>query len=960
MNESPGNPQGYPSFLSLPKEIQGLIRQRSETIQKLIFWVTELFAEPVLPPDLENQRLCLRLVSSSLRNLRKEHPVQSYRFLKRLSDQIKMRTTGLMGTIEYLEFLGEFLAAANWNADISNGGQICSEASAIVNRLINRMGDGIDKLSPLDFARYRWPLVDTVTNIAYYYSRKGDLANAQESGALWRKLASDFWSAHGKFNLLILEIQIEMGKSPRDDSVISNLFDEGERYWLPVLHKAYSHEGTPGEGPHIWKYIDAKREYDLLRFQHDIQKANLSDVHVLAGILSTWTQQWKQQEKDDFDASDRQILFQIEIILYIAIQRCLRNLNNTTQIDLDLDLNIGKEWQFEDALETILQNQYHIDTHGLDVDNTLKQDNGWFFLGSLVELFAYRVDSIPELPWLWRSVAISHALHMMIDICQTALGWGDIERRVALVIFQQRTFYDQYMQSTRKLLGLTNISANNDQPPGMANSYAVTDYTLLDPVSDDATSTLSLLTELADLRDSLEDNNLRHVFEQIKSTNKLDIVSVKKIHMLDPQKNNDFLVEETRTFSNVKNTLIQVVVPYAYNGDTYIIQLQHDENRAPSQEIQEACIERVKSIMPTIFKKRKKPQWRVDFQTSGNQTQFQYVIRHMWQLGIPRDSGEFFRSILEPTSIAQRIDLSHVNRETLLREKWVPTIITLEGDDQAISVVNIGERDGHTLLAVRFWITPAHISYNLPPYDALCIVEISPDSRAFYQPIRLNAQTVDRLTNTNQALYQTQLTQLLRKIWANISDQGGSLACIHNGRLFQIYELWKVAAQTTFEVGVQDDGVTPLTTFTNTEVKLNFLVQIETPNGVSVQLIISSYKEQSTGNDIIYIWSMVSSWSADIGFISKWFSSILTDVRVKERYPFISDKTRVIWERNDSYTGKLPVSLIITRWHGINMRLCPTGEPITLDWIPDGTEVATYYASFIEKLYWHHRNEFKN
>jgi hypothetical protein len=720
-----------------------------------------------------------------------------------------------------------------------------------------------------------------------------------------------FSTAHRKFDLLILDIQILLRESPRDNSEIERLFEEAEEIGLPSLHEVYK-----ANVESMKLYASAEREYRLLRFQYECETADLTDGPTLASKLSEWRyikNHYEANEKE-YDQSDRQILFQIEIMVYIAIERYLRK-----AIDIDIDnphIDEARAASSDSEYMTIQEHHYRIDTSWLDVDNTLKQDNGWLFLGSLVDLFAYRVESLPknesdadEVTYA-RAISVSHALHMMLDIYQTALWKNEGGVTELTKIFKTRTFFQRYIENCRILM--TSIGACSS-----------------DTTDDDI---FQWLYRLIEHRDTLEKAHITHVTADIKATQKITILKIEKVHPKSDNEQEYYIEEEYPILDwekvqtgqeEGKKEKVQKE-QFKYNWTTYVISLIWGDI---SEEKEDECIATIRPLMPSIIRGWRRiaslKEWSL--WATADTTIFRTVITKMWHVGIPREWWDFFKSVLDPDSIAQRTTIAQVNKDDLMQAKWVPIIITMENNDPAISVVNMGEMEGYTYLAVRFWIIGENISYNLPPYDGICMVKVLPDGTWVRQWVHCNPKNVNWSENSNQSIYERQIEKIGAVI-GNKQDKAPEFPCIHNGRLWQIYELGEVITEQRFTMGENDTEV-----ITSTMKKKNFLVQIRTPEWVDVQLIISSYRDNATGKYIMYIGSMVTSGSVDINFISKWFSSILISEGLEGIFPWIKKETEIVWERNDSYKGKIQKVMSLKRWHDLNCRFCKT-DTVALDW----------------------------
>lgn len=926
----------YPSFNGLPKTVQNTIKWKALYLSYLDFCEKDLFWEPQIPSGIEKRQLYLAKVSHEISSLKVKYPAQAYKFLGKLFGVIN-NSVWLGHTIEYLEFLGEFLAAANWNADIATGEQISNNALVLLAEHLQYIAS--HPLTNRILYKYRWPLVTTVTNIAYYYSRRGDLAHAREYAALWQELSKKFSTAHRKFDLLILEIQLLLRENPRNHAEINRLFIEAEGTGLPSLHTVYK-----ASDESMKLYESAEREYTLLRFQYESEEADLTNGPILASRLTKWRvlKDSFDAKKTEYDASDRQILFQIEIIMYIAIQRYLRNVNkNQEHITIEMP-DIGPNspiWdeQRDTVYETILENHYRIDTTWLDVDKTMSQDNGWLFLWSIVDLFTYRVESLPTGEGYARAISVSHTLHMMLDIYQTALWKNEGSATELTRIFKTRTFYPRYIASCHELMasiGAYTTEANDDE-------------------------ILKWLYGLIRHRDTLEKAHITHVTQEITKIQKIDILKIEKIH---PQSSSeeDYYVEEGYIIrSNSESNGKEVNKRFEYNWWTYIISLVSESWGNITEEIIENCIAIIRPLMPSIIR-----GWHriADFEAEAgspspttNSAIFRTVITKMWHVGIPREWWDFFKSVLDPDSIAQRTSITQVTKDDLIWAKWVPIIITMSEDEPAISVVNMGEIDNCTYLAIRFWIIDANISYNLPPYDGICIVRILPDGTWSRQWIKCNPRSVSWRDNTrNQSLYEQQIERIGTVIGSK-SDQKLELSCIHSGNVWKVYELWEVITEQRFTFGVDEKQVV-----TSKVTKRNFLIQIKAPGEVDVQLIISSYKDNETGKFVMYIGSMVTSWGVDIMFISKWFSSMLIDesnqskLTGEKRFTELSENTVAEWERHEwkQDMGKAPKAIPLILWHAINSRRCKDNT-IVLDWMPmNCTPWWDLYSLLGYKLFW--------
>lgn len=422
----------FPGFGQLSARLQWAILSRSNYISKYTHSDSDFKEDPILPTETHQIPLYLAYLNNGIIEYRGKNPTQAYYFLSCLYQKLE-EIPDIKKSPEYLRFMSEWIAAVSNSADYSSWIQKTQEMENLIDQHIQRLFYSSDmstfeefKLSDNQIYLYRHTLLHLVENIAYFYSRIGNYEKAEKYISLWKLLSTKFSSAQTKFDLFILEISMMIDRWIYEWEDM-DLALKNANLGLKQLDKIY-HE----KHPHLIER--PKMKLRILEILLRVKKIEIGNIWEIANLMRERDELIKTSQNED-----KQHLFHIEVLLYIAIEKLQ---NDDELMEQAMVTNPG-------SLQFVLNGQKKINKKGFNVDHYLNGGNARFFLWSLIELFEHMTMNLIANPKPLPQTQIQ-VCHMMLDIYNIAIWTGN--RSINREIFKELPFYKQFMRCTHLLM----------------------------------------------------------------------------------------------------------------------------------------------------------------------------------------------------------------------------------------------------------------------------------------------------------------------------------------------------------------------------------------------------------------------------------------------------------------------------------------------------------------------------
>ncbi len=874
----------FRGFDALPDGLQKRFRGRQDNLSAESVNIQDFFWDPNIPDDDNELISYLERVNHCIIWFREIIPTQAYKFLASLYSKLRKKES-IHTSPAYLNMMWELVVAASHSADFSGLWEKIEEIEALIDIHHSTICSAISENPFPEFPAddvifiYRTNFINPVINLAYFLSRRWEHERAESYIEMVRVISSRFAFAHRTFDTYMFGVLNAYNQWEYSNPEINSDLWSASVDWLPMLRRIYDK---------IWDlrpYTRAKLEYDTLRLLWTVKQFKTPSTNDLVSVMKELGNLMKIK---DTNTSIQQLLFHIQILIYIASQRFI------STIDLE-DQNLGN-----DDLKYLMDESNRMDLHSFDIESALAQDNAWFFLWWLVELFCYRVENLWEKGTFSDGTRRTQVLHMMLDIYWIA-AWKRNVSKKNIELFSRRTYYKEFIDSSAKLL----------------QSIEGVDL-------GDKCGVLDEISRLFGLREKLSEAYYQSMIEkEFLGKQKMTSLSVSRLHQEADHDDIEYdafvIVQWDYSTEYIVHDFMQAWGKYRLrvswtNLDSITSIEQNIKTLLPliQREISERNINKVHTDLGVEGRADSSSTTWTRNEMSIN---FAKILPHLWQLGIPRSSKMFFEWLLDIWWVAVRIPFAQLSLDIIENATWMPVIILMEENETSISIVKVGVLDnGDELYAVRFGIKDVDQIYNLPPYWSLALIKKTKCGTLQYQtPVQSEE---DRSKNGIAEIYNKQLQALMAKFGCTSVEESlqSSLnaTILYSDSIGTLFDGWILVESIPHNPNIEHN-TKPTQTRRHTVV-----IQVKGENNSSVQLLATFSRDGD--QEIIYISSMISTIKTDIYYISKWFSGFiikyykslgLEDVELAHKI--------AAWERNWTYV-KDKTALPILRWDNVNRR----------------------------------------
>ena len=909
---------------SISTEVRQRISDRISEIEAHPLSVESFFSDPVLPESLEDLTRYIERVNRYITEFREKNPTRAYYFLTSLYQKLHDRT-GIHPSPVYLNFMWELCTAASHSADFSGFGEIVVELEGLIDKHQRIIDDSL-MFNPDESANlicdYRSNFINPVLNLAYFFARKWRFADAEKYADIGKKYSrAPFRYASRTFDFMMLAVLMEYSQW----NYSATVFTPEATQALGELKKMYT------DMKKLEEYYWAELEYNILHLLWRVQRLVQPSIWDLAEVIR---ERDILIESTYLDDGMRQLLLRIQILIYIASQECLKGLNwDWSVVWWNLDETEATDYAY------VVEHNNKINTWWFDIDRALAQDNAWFFLWWLVDLFCYRVSTLESGDTASHATRRAQILHMMLDIYRIA-AWSRNSGK-NLELFRKRPYFQEFIAASKKLLWIIGIvDMDNDH--------------LIDEI-----------WEITTFRDALEDTYYATVKSNLENKWKVSNISICKLFYPHATEESPSIPIEHDSVDIVGTPAhTPTVFEFTGTGGIYRVKVNFSKRYTPDEleKVKSEIEKEVSSLLPILQKRIAQRNLATAHtnmeitttdidthgrnQSRGRSANFGKILSHLWQLGIPRDSKMFFDGFLDIWWIAVRIPLSQVTADMIIGSTGVPMMVVMEGSgDPSISIQIVWALpNGDTIAIIRYGILPENHVYNLPPYDSGSMVRLTRWWTLIYQDPLLSTPEVPKeeeklwgLTESQwtenerarrMQLYRDHLDTIKPKFWMATNEWGfiESLKwqMIYSDQYGSLYDVWSTTSTEVFEQF--DEKWKKTGAITTTIRKKTVLIQVKGPDGSPVQLLATFYRQN--GKNVIYIGGMISTGKTDVPYIGKWFSSLIDHCCEACGLGEWRKNIDVVWERNGSY-GKEETRIPFEMWHKMNSRRCK--EEFTLE-----------------------------
>ncbi len=470
--------------------IQTVIRERWEKIHRVVqntnndvlFWSWGGFLSHI-------EKLLPAINYASVEQVEKD-PKWTFQFLSGLYVQLQ-RSPWMSDSPDYLRFLGEYISSAHKSRNYTAWDEKLLEIESTINTHLRLLtGQNIDTLlanpgfetisiNPEDIVLYRWTLLNTVANLAIYYFHIGQYELWVKYAQLGKMLGKILHSVQILYDLTVEELLATLNTESSNNATIIPLVVEAKEYYEMVM---IVYRNNPD-----WEVFAKESEilFRTVELRLKTESIGLLWIPEIAELLRE--KEKLKQENATLTLEQRWLLIHVEILLYIAIDKLL-----ATPIAVREELSDHLE-----DMVPILQSWRKINSNGLDLEQHLKWNNGWLFLGAFVDLFTYRVEKAMRRHPI-DLIEKSQLLRIILTIYQKACEWW-----VGIDILGRKAYFKKLIRTSVSLLrhyypGLSTLHEYTMiQTLWSLNSYEDTGTnSILSPVHDDMHVGISTWEEL--------------------------------------------------------------------------------------------------------------------------------------------------------------------------------------------------------------------------------------------------------------------------------------------------------------------------------------------------------------------------------------------------------------------------------------------------------------------------------
>ena len=453
----------FPSLQDLPPEVIRLIRSSSTRVEESIrkrWWDNSTI--PTLSflqrdgseamPLIETLRKLRDLSYHTSEWIRIHQPNDTFQLLNKLHAHfLKLHDPRLSWSPYYLRFLAELISAAELSTEYKDGEHIAEELEWLIQIHLAKIfsshawdSSNITSIwewaiSPKSIARYRHTLLNAVVNLGGFYARIGKDADRIRMTLLAKGLAKQFCSAQIAYDTLLLNIRAWLNYDNWGWEV-GQAFSEA-RLCLVTLARIYKELELQrwAQENALKRWAQESAKLRILEIYYQAQALMKNDTPSVVTIAQILTERNQLLREEDLWVDDIQWLIEVEIFLYIAIDRLMSNATRLTQ---------AIQQHPAAALVMFQWAVNKVNTRWLDVNAYLKQDNAWLFVWSLIHLFSHRVQtsngSISADAGLQKDL-----IQQMVLIYDISVGGSD---EYNITVFKRQPWFPIYIDNCRLLL----------------------------------------------------------------------------------------------------------------------------------------------------------------------------------------------------------------------------------------------------------------------------------------------------------------------------------------------------------------------------------------------------------------------------------------------------------------------------------------------------------------------------